>query len=900
MESNVRFLVVFAATALAALALSAAGPQDGFTEQVYAHVVEKGAFPSFAVNGRVFQWLWGGPVSESPGKAAVDFTTATVDCGDAGAFDEAAERTAAAYANAYFVWRLDASDAKVLEKVAALEAKPYSRRIVGYCLPGLTKGVARLVRRELEGRQRRKLLGVRVEGAVAGDAGALDDLLASRTVDFVSFGGSVADGRIRSLQAQGVVPVLESAEWPRSLLWGLPLFSAAASSVGDGGFAARARCARCAGDWMLRSDAAEAVRESCDGAGGKVATNGKMLSYAPASTGLRRIRLPSGTRGAVDVFSAADIPVVDGELLLEASDLSPRLIYLSDGCDHAKTELFEAKNDRSTCGLPVVTRHVAPVSFLTNANGRAVVDFGKDAFGWLELLPPPAFTGGVCSAMIGESIWPGNVVNCWPAGSIRYEWCERAVLPATAGPVRVPFRANGRNTRYSKAVPPIKIPQQYGVVMPFRYVEFFDEPFPIRPENVRMVALNYPMDMAASSFRSSSPELDEVYEFCKYSIYATSFAGLYVDGDRERIPYEADAYINQLGHYAIDADCRMARATLGYLLDHPTGPTEWRQHAIMMAWADWMAGGDLASLGGFYPRLGQHGLFAGRVRADGLLSSPTDRLVFNYTDIIDWPPGDRDGFEFRPANAVANAFYYRNLTEMSEMAGALGRQEESARYLAMARRVKAAYREKFLSRDTGLFVDGEGSRHSSLHANAFAAAFGLAEEGEMPRVADYLASRGMVCSVYVAQYLLEALFKAGRADAAIRLMAARGKNSWLGMKEQGATMTMEAWDLADKHNLDWNHAWGAAPVNLIARYVLGVQPALPGSAKVSVRPQLGGLGSVCGVVPTARGGVSVEASGRRLKVSVPVPATVVWGGKCHEVPQGRYEFDGCEFDEQGK
>ena len=30
-------------------------------------------------------------------------------------------------------------------------------------------------------------------------------------------------------------------------------------------------------------------------------------------------------------------------------------------------------------------------------------------------------------------------------------------------------------------------------------------------------------------------------------------------------------------------------------------------------------------------------------------------------DITDWPVGERDGFEFKPVNAVVNAFYCLNL-----------------------------------------------------------------------------------------------------------------------------------------------------------------------------------------------------------------------------------------------
>ncbi|MGI6302875.1 MAG: hypothetical protein ACOX52_17715 [Verrucomicrobiota bacterium] len=55
----------------------------------------------------------------------------------------------------------------------------------------------------------------------------------------------------------------------------------------------------------------------------------------------------------------------------------------------------------------------------------------------------------------------------------------------------------------------------------------------------------------------------------------TSFAGIYIDGDRERIPYEGDAYINQLGHYAVDREYAIARRTIEHFMDHPTWPTEW-------------------------------------------------------------------------------------------------------------------------------------------------------------------------------------------------------------------------------------------------------------------------------------------------------------------------------------
>src|SRR5690606_32027752 len=102
----------------------------------------------------------------------------------------------------------------------------------------------------------------------------------------------------------------------------------------------------------------------------------------------------------------------------------------------------------------------------------------------------------------------------------------------------------------------------------------------------------------------------------------------------------------------------------------------------------------------------------------------------------------------------------------------------------------------------------------------------------MGSVVAYVKSRGMACSVYPAQYLLEGLFEAREAEHAIGLMTDGALRSWGNMLAKGATLTWEAWDQSLKPNQDWNHAWATAPVNVIARYVLGVRPLEPGYGRV--------------------------------------------------------------------
>jgi hypothetical protein len=97
------------------------------------------------------------------------------------------------------------------------------------------------------------------------------------------------------------------------------------------------------------------------------------------------------------------------------------------------------------------------------------------------------------------------------------------------------------------------------------------------------------------------------------------------------------------------------------------------------------------------------------------------------------------------------------------------------------------------------------------------------------------------------------------------------------MLRQGATITWEAWDNRFKPNQDWNHAWGAAPANIIPRYVLGVRPLSPGYGRVQIAPQPGPLQELRGTVPTIRGPIRVNVtrdSNGRWHVDYTVPPGV--------------------------
>jgi alpha-L-rhamnosidase len=526
----------------------------------------------------------------------------------------------------------------------------------------------------------------------------------------------------------------------------------------------------------------------------------------------------------------------------------------------------------------LVFSFVQPVEFVEKAPGHYFIDFGRAAFGSISLADAKILEElsvddypMEIEIHLGEKRGEDDTVDRVPGGTIRYRQVlyEREEPPESPGPLGryggiIPaIKSDERNTGAAAILMP-----KGDEVLPFRYAEIIGVPGELTADMIEQVVTHYPFDESESSFVSSDQTLNELWDICKYSMKATSFCGVFVDGDRERIPYEADAYINQLGWYAAVSDMTLPRYSNEYLCQHPTWPTEWQLHVPMMFHADYMYSGETSSIEMFYDEVKAKTLYQ-LAREDGLISTTDGRFtpevaeaigIDNIRDIVDWPKFERDGYELLPYNTVVNAFHYEAMRKMIEMSAALGKEDDVAFFTERCEQVYDSFNETFFDETTGLYIDGEGSSHSAQHANLFALAFDLVPEERKPKVVAFVKSKEMAVSVYAAQYLLEALYKCGEAEHAHHLMTNDSDRSWPHMwRNIGSTVTLEAWDIKYKPNLDWNHAWGAAPMNIIPRYMLGVQPLEPGFAKVSIAPQLGALESVATTVPTVKGPISIEA-----------------------------------------
>ncbi len=499
-----------------------------------------------------------------------------------------------------------------------------------------------------------------------------------------------------------------------------------------------------------------------------------------------------------------------------------------------------------------------------------IFDFGRAAFGQLEIeLDGDRFAGAV-EVVIGELAIEGRIVHL-PGSWITF---QLEVIRSRPGKHCYRFHIPEHISPYS-GFPKCPAPADAdGEVAPFRYVEISHY---FGPATIRRKAFFGEWDDRAADFESSDERLNRVWDFCKYSIKATSCFGKYIDGQRERLPYEGDMYINALGHYACDANFQLAEATLEHFFEYGelTWPTEWLLLTPRLVRDYWLYSGDMAAVRRWLPRLPEK-LLPELADADGLR-----RENSRIRDIVDWPECERDDYEFGEVNLVPNCCYLDALRMMGELSG-------DPAYTAHAAATAAAMRRRF--NRAGRFVDSPGSEHTSLHSAVFALLTDLTTPEEIASHLALVEDKGMACGVYGAQFLLECVYRYRLARHGLKLLTGSTMRGWLHMLEQGATITMESWDVALKLNLDFNHAWATAPANIIPHWLCGVRPTAPGFARFEIDPQPGPLEFFRLRHPTVHGPVELEYDSGHCSVTVP-PGTVGRLPDGRELAPGKHDFE---------
>jgi alpha-L-rhamnosidase len=176
---------------------------------------------------------------------------------------------------------------------------------------------------------------------------------------------------------------------------------------------------------------------------------------------------------------------------------------------------------------------------------------------------------------------------------------------------------------------------------------------------------------------------------------------------------------------------------------------------------------------------------------------------------------------------------------MSQMAHAIGREDDAKRYAEVYGKVRAAYQKAYIKEDGTVGTGTQTSYVVTLYT-------GLAPKALELRMVEYLvkdieARQWHLSTGFLGTpFLLFTLSNHGRADVAYRLLLNDSYPSWGYMLAKGATTWWERWngDTGDPSMNSYNHYAFGSVVAWVYRNVAGIDTTRsgPGFHEITVRP----------------------------------------------------------------
>lgn len=349
---------------------------------------------------------------------------------------------------------------------------------------------------------------------------------------------------------------------------------------------------------------------------------------------------------------------------------------------------------------------------------------------------------------------------------------------------------------------------------------------------------HYPMDETLCTLSCKTDELEGIFGICKNAVRCGSQEAYLDCPTREKGQYLGDAVIAARSQVWLTGKTDLLRKCIGDFMASAgitpalmgVAPGSLRQkiadYSLLfpaLPLTDYDFTGDKAFLRRCWPAVEAIAAYFTRYqRPDGLLEN-----VSHGWNMVDWPENLRDGYDFpltRPVvgegcHNVINALWYGflRMKEKLERTLDLPRTEES-------RRVGAAFLRAFLRPEQNLFADSEASGHCSLHANLYAACFGLTPAGGGEAYERLLLTPGRVCGALPMYFALRGLGRLGRYDALYRLLTRTDAYGWRNMLREGATACFEAWGREQKWNTSLCHPWASGAIPLIIEELAGIRP----------------------------------------------------------------------------
>jgi hypothetical protein len=378
-------------------------------------------------------------------------------------------------------------------------------------------------------------------------------------------------------------------------------------------------------------------------------------------------------------------------------------------------------------------------------------------------------------------------------------------------------------------------------------------------------------------FECSDDLLNRIYDISTYTLHLNT-REFHLDGiKRDRWVWSGDAYQSYLMNFYSFFDEEVNKRTLYALRGHD--PVETHINTILDYSFYWMIGvydhfyytADTAFVKQIYPRMKTLMEFClNRTNQNGLVEGLPGDWVF-----IDWAPIEKSG-----EVSFEQLLLARSLEAVAQSATLTGDLDYAEKCSGLSEQIKKKIFEIFWSDGKNALLhnrkDGMLSESVTRYANMFAILFDYVANEKKQKIRDHEIMNQEVLPIttpYMKFYELAALCEIGEKEKAIGFV----KDYWGGMLSLGATTIWEAYDptqSGDEHYEMYGrpfgkslcHAWGANPVYLFGKYLLGVKPTSPGYKTWLSEPSLAGLEWINGKVPTPGGIIEIFMDWKNVRI----------------------------------
>jgi alpha-L-rhamnosidase len=378
-------------------------------------------------------------------------------------------------------------------------------------------------------------------------------------------------------------------------------------------------------------------------------------------------------------------------------------------------------------------------------------------------------------------------------------------------------------------------------------------------------------------FECSDSLLNQIYKTSLYTLHLNTREFLLDGIKRDRWIWSGDAYQSYLMNFYTFFDEEVNKRTINALIGHD--PIERHINTILDYSFYWLIGiydnymytGDTAFIRQIYPRMKTLMEFSlGRTNKNGFVEGLPGDWVF-----IDWAPIDKSG-----EVSFEQLLLSRSLEVMSRCAIMANDSESVKKYDKLSGDLKQKIIDTFWSGSRNAFlhsrINGVLSQNVTRYTNMFAILFDYVDDSKKQLIRKNVILNDTILKIttpYMKFYELAALCEINEVEKVLQFV----RDYWGGMLKLGATTIWETYDPSQKGDEHYSmyghpfgkslcHAWGANPVYLFGKYLLGVKPLSPGYKTYLVEPSLGGLQWIKGRVPTPHGNIEVYADKKIMKI----------------------------------